>query len=91
MAVESDDDRAAILADFGEPIIIGSLTITAIFDDGYEDALGTWVTTPVLTARTMDVTSYARGTALTIAGVSYTIAEQQPDGQGISQVILQRT
>ncbi len=91
MAVETDNDRADVLSDFGVTVIIGALSITAIFDDGYEDALGSWVTIPILTARTIDVSGYSRGTSLTISGVAYTIEEQQPDGQGMSQVILQRT
>ena len=91
MTVESDDDRIALLADFGIDVTIGDDTVVAIFDNGFEDALGTWVTVPVLTARTTDFTSHARGTALTVGGVAYTIAEKHPDGTEISTIILQKT
>lgn len=91
MAVESDADRAAVLDDFGVTVIIGgTTTITCIFDNGFSDELGNWVTTPILTARTIDISSYARGQALAIDGVAYTIADSQPDGQGITTVILQK-
>ena len=91
MSLESDDDRAAILADDGVNVTIGGGTIVALFDNGFVDALGMWSTTPVLTAQTSDFTSHDRGTSLTIGGVAYTIAEKQPDSTGMSQIILQKT
>ena len=91
MPVESDDDRLALLDDFGVEIEIAGRVVTAIFDDGYADALGVWVTTPVLTAKTVDFENDNRGDTLHIANVAYTIGERQPDGQGMSQIILQRT
>ena len=91
MAVESEDDRMALLEDFGIIVEIAGKEITAVMDNGFEDALGTWVTVPVLTVRTSDVTDASRGDSLTIDNIAYTVAEIQPDGQGISNLVLQRT
>lgn len=91
MAVENDDDRLAVLEDFGVDIEIGGKTVIAIFDDGFEDSLGQWVTVPVLTARQMDF-DYDKGEALSISNVAYTIAEEpRVDGHGMVTIILQKT
>lgn len=91
MPVEDDSDRLAVLLDFGVEIEVEGNVVTAIFDDGYEDALGQWVTIPVLTVRTIDF-DYDKTQSLSIAGVAYTVAEKpQVDGQGMSTIILQKT
>lgn len=92
MPVESDDDRLALLADFGVEVEISGKTVIAIFDNGFEDGNGQWITVPVLTAREIDFTDNDKGDSLSIANVKYTIAEEpQPDGQGIVNVLLQKT
>lgn len=92
MTFETDNDRSSMLEDFGINIEIKGRTIIAIKDDGYNNALGVWVTVPVLTGRTIDWETYSKGDALVMEGVNYTIAEApQTDGQGISNIILQRT
>lgn len=91
MPVESENDRLALLSDFGVDVEIGGETITGILDNEWQDMNGIAVTVPVLTVRTSDVTNYLRGQALTIAGIAYTIQEKMTDGQGIVHIILQET
>jgi len=92
MSVENDDDRLAILDDFGVEIEIEGKVVIAIFDNGYEDALGQWSTVPNLTARTIDFEDYDKGQSLYVGNTAYTIAEEpHSDGQGISIIILQKT
>lgn len=91
MPVESDDDRLALLADFGVEVTIGARTVVAIFDNGFEDGNGQWITVPVLTAREIDFEDNDKGDLLSIAGVDYTIAEEpQTDGQGMANILLQK-
>lgn len=98
MAVETDTDRSAFLADFGQAITIAdgspTETFTAIFDNAYITAefgaaVGVASREPVLLARTTDVSSLANDTSLTIGGVSYLLKRQEPDGTGISTLILE--
>ena len=91
MSVENDDDRLAVLEDFGVDVEVKGRVIIAVFDDGFLDSLGSWVTTPILTVRTKDVADVDRGDTMNINNVAYTLSEKQPDGQGMTNVILQKT
>lgn len=89
MSVESDDDRLALLSDFGIDVEIGGKTITAILDNLWRDANGIEVNVPVLTARTSDLSSTTRGQSVTIGDTSYTAEEFRSDELGITNIILQ--
>lgn len=91
MSVESDDDRLAVLDDFGVEVVVNGKTFIAILDNEWEDSNGMSVQVPVLTARTIDFENEDRGDTVSIGNTDYTIAEQRPDGQGITYVILQKT
>lgn len=95
MAVETAADRALMLADFGVTVTYGaSSSFTGIFDAGYElvslGEVGVTSNQPRLTARTSDVSAIAIGTTLTVDGVTYTLQEQQPDGTGITVLLLSK-
>jgi len=45
-------------------------------------------TEPTLLARTADVSSLAHGDTLTISAVNYTVRGIQPDGTGMTQIML---
>ena len=45
---------------------------------------------PVVTVKTSDLPSAGEGDTLTVDGVVYKIAEVQPDGTGISRIILSK-
>ncbi len=90
MAIESAEDRAAMLADFGLTVTASFGTFTAIFDHDYVETQGVNGTAPLLVCRTEDITSLAVGDALTVDGGSYQAAIIEADGTGMSQVILER-
>ncbi len=46
-------------------------------------------TSPVVTGRSSDMTNVENGDTITISGVTYNIVNVQPDGQGITQLILE--
>lgn len=100
MAVETADDRLIMLADFGEAVLytpVGGtqVSITAIFDNGYEavDAGGGVsfaLQQPRLTCRTLDVSSAAEGDAVSVGGVSYKVSIVMADGTGITELMLEK-
>lgn len=99
MAIESAADRAAMLSsdDFGVAITVGASTIYGIFDKEYFAVQGGEVDTesdmPTVLVQSSDVTaqSIAVATALTISGDSYTVVSVQPDGQGMTRLVLRDT
>lgn len=96
MAVESADDRAIFLAvdDFGVAATIGGATVNGIFDNDFIEVetgagVGVALQQPRFTCRTADVSGVVEGTSATISGVSYTVRIVQPDGTGMTDLILE--
>lgn len=78
------DDGFAVTA------TIGGVDVSAIFSNRADDVLGVAGTQPVLTVKSSDVAATARGTAVVVSSVSYTVAKIEPDGTGLSRVILEK-
>jgi len=81
-----------MLADFGVSVTVGANSFTAIFENAYVeigDIAGTFPTALVLDT---DISAYSivRGTALTIASVSYKVRIPQPDGTGFTLLVLEK-
>ncbi len=84
----------AFLADFGKTCQIGSgSTFKGLLDQSGE-AIARGMSTSIeylLTAKTSDVSSAARGTALTVDSVNYTVRENLPMDDGVfSEVLLSK-
>jgi len=92
MAVETDTERAAMLADFGVDATVGANTFTVIFENAYVEVGDIAGTYPTALALDSDVSAYsiARGTALTINSVSYKVRIPQPDGTGYTLLVLEK-
>ena len=100
MPVESADDRAAMLADFGVSISYtvqggSAATITGIFDNQYVEVdaggeVGFAVQQPRLTVRTADVPNCTEGDTFVVGGVTYLSRIVQDDGTGITLVALEK-
>jgi len=93
MSVETAADRSAMLADYGTTVTkTDASTFTAIFDNDFLavdlDESEVESTEPTLLARTADVSGLAHGDSLTISAVSYTVRGIQPDGTGMTQIML---
>ncbi len=82
---------AGYFADYGVNATIGAATVRGIFDDAYQDALGMGGTAPALICAASDVASATTGTALTINAVAYTVVSKQPDGTGMTRLVLQES
>ena len=96
MAVETADDRLALLADFGVVVIkADTTTFTAIQDAEFSpiDPNSTVAyegTNPVILCRTSDVSGLVHGSSLSIGGVSYTVQGIEPDGTGFTLLQLEQ-
>ena len=93
MSVETAADRTAMLADYGSTVTkADASTFVAIFDNDFLavdlDESEVESTEPTLLARTADVSDLAHGDSLTISSTSYTVRGIQPDGTGMTQIML---
>ena len=104
MTVETAEDRATLLADFGETVLFSpgstypnrndnSESITVIFDNGFYDvpldaAAGTAKNPSVLT-RTADTEDAARNSMIERGEDRYKVVEVEPDGNGFSVLSLE--
>lgn len=88
------EDHSVFLADFGVLVTLGSGQVRAIFDNGHARAdvgyAGMASTQPMLTLATMDVPASAVGLPVTVGAVAYQVAAHEPDGTGISTLLLER-
>lgn len=87
------EDFAPFFADFGEPATPGAgSAITVIFDRAQIAAMGGDIsgTMPVALAQTADAAAFtAHTTHLTIRSIPYTVRDIQPDGTGLSVLVLE--
>ncbi len=92
--MESDLDEFLNNSEFAKDITYKSATITGIYDNAYAvsaldgDAVETL--TPQALVKTSDVTGIVHGDTMTIDAVVYNVISSQPDGTGLTVVILSR-
>lgn len=65
-------------------------TVTVIFDNAFQFLEGVQSTSPTVTCKTTDVATAIQGDTLTIGGTVFNIIEVQPDGTGITTLLLSR-
>ena len=86
---------APFFADFGESVIFtGDEPVQAIFDASYDPAsvggVGMASAQPMLTISSDSVPADPVGTGVTVRGVAYVVAAAEPDGTGMSRIMLER-
>lgn len=81
-------------AEFGTPCTLNGVSVAAIFDNASALAsvgpYGMASTQPMLTLATADVPADPIGKAATVNATNYLIAAHEPDGSGISRLLLER-
>jgi len=85
------DDLDAFLdpdAGFGVDATVDGISVEGIFDAEYVESLEVEETAPAFTCKTSDVTSAAHGDAVVVNATNYTIAGVEPDGTGMTKLIL---
>lgn len=92
-----EDNMDLFLADFGVIALGGTCTVNGvstegIFDKNYfEQSFGIDGNKPVLRVPTVNIpVGTMRGTAVAVNSINYTIADKQPDGTGMTVLILEK-
>ncbi len=76
---------------FATAATVGAATVNGIFDESFVEINGVESLSPTFYCASADVTanSMADGTAITIGGTGYTVRGVQPDGSGMTLLILE--
>lgn len=100
MPVESAFDRIALLADFGVDSVYtpekgASKTVKVIFDRDFQEAdaggsVAFVLEFPRVVGRTSELADAAEGETLSIEGVTYHIMVVMHDGQGMTELRLEK-
>lgn len=87
------EDHTAFFADFGQPTTVGGQAVQGVFDNGYAlgaaGPFGVATTQPRIVCATASLPANPVGAAVVVGAASYTVAEHQPDGTGISLLLLE--
>lgn len=92
MTLGFEEDLSPFFAEqeFAEPATVAGITLSAIFDDGYQEDVEIEGVKPQLTCQSADLPpGLADGDAVTAAGKSYTVAGIRPDGSGVTFIDLE--
>lgn len=88
------EDISAFLRtdEFAVTATIGAALVPGIFYNGYQTGLaGTMETTgPTFMGATADLSAAVEGTSLVINSVTYKVVDNQPDGTGMTALVLER-
>jgi hypothetical protein len=87
------EDLAPFFADFAVAATVNGAAVRGIFDNGFAlgaVGIGMAGTQPTLRLRTADVTADPVGQAVSVNAVAYTVAAHEPDGTGVSVLMLER-
>lgn len=91
--IETDADRAVFFNadEFAVTAVINGVDIDGIPDDEYAESGGFAGSRPVFLCRSKDIedNSISEGHTAVISGASYTVREIQPDGTGMTRLILE--
>ena len=82
------------VAEFATTVTLNGVSKPAIFDNGYAlasvGAYGMASSQPSLTMATADVPADVVGQAAVANGVNYLVATHEPDGTGVSRLLLEK-
>ena len=82
-------------AEFAEVVTLNGVAVSAIFDNGYAlgnvGMVGMGSTQPSITLATSSVPASPVGKAVVVRGLACQVALHEPDGTGLSKLILERT
>lgn len=89
MAFTENLDAFLSADEFAVSATLGASTFSVIFDRAHLESLGISATQPVAVAKTSDVSSANKGTSITVNGTAYTVMDNQPDGTGMTTLLLE--
>lgn len=87
------EDFAPFFADFAVQAVVGGVSVRGIFDNAYAlgavGLAGVSATQPTLTVPTAALPGEPVGQAATIGAADYTVVAHEPDGTGLSRLLLE--
>jgi hypothetical protein len=89
MLVE-DFNEFFISSELAEDATIGTATVAGIFDNQFVEVNGIEGVRPVFTCEAAKVTNLGHDKSIKIKNVTYKVAGVQPDGTGLSSLILEK-
>jgi hypothetical protein len=88
------EDLAPFFADFAVDATVNGQAVRGIFDNGFASAevglVGMSSARPMLTLPTAGLSADPVGQTAVVGGTSYLVAAHQPDGTGVSTLMLER-
>lgn len=88
------EDLAPFFADFAVDATVNGAAVRGIFDAGWQPAevglVGMSSARPMLTLPTAGLSADPVGQTAVVNGISYLVAVHQPDGTGVSTLMLER-
>lgn len=80
-------------AEHATSVSVGGVVVSAIFSNGYAlgnvGMLGMATSQPSLTLASADVSTDPVGAAVLVGAVAYVVAAHEPDGTGVSRLLLE--
>lgn len=85
------EDLTPFFAEFGVDATLDGQPVRVIFDTPYAEAMGGMSTRQTqVTAPSASVDTATKASVLIVAGTSFRVISPQPDGTGITTLVLQR-
>jgi len=86
--VESLEDLQTYFTDFGVAADFGGFSVTGIYEHGYIEVLGVASFSPTFTAPSQSLSTVTVNQTVTIEAQLHTVVDIQPDGTGVTLLIL---
>lgn len=87
------ENTAAFFSDFGQTVTVGGVVVSAIFDNGYVlgsvGPIGMASSQPSLMLASANVPANPVGTAVLVGAANYVVGAHEPDGTGMSRLLLE--
>ena len=78
------------VAEFASSATLDGVSVTGIFDNQYIDTLGVASRQPMFTLPTADAAAATQASVLIVEGVTYRVRSIEPDGTGVTVLMLER-
>lgn len=88
-AIEARISRAVQAHLANATAVLAGQSFAVVFDAAYADPLGIAGTAPRAQCVSADVSTATFGTPITVNGAAYTVREKQPDGTGMTVLLLE--
>jgi S-adenosylmethionine/arginine decarboxylase-like enzyme len=79
------------VADFADAATLDGVAVSGIFDNGYEEAFGMTTHEARYTMASSEAASATNASVLVVRSTSYRVRVPQPDGTGVTVLLLERS